>query len=90
MLKRRNRISIINDILNVISQNKGKIKQTHLMYKANLSHKLMRSYLEDLIAKDVIEEKKNNNNIYLVITDKGTQFLEKVRKMQEFQETFGL
>lgn len=43
--KRRTRIDIINDILKVISDKKGRIKQTHLMYKVNLSHKLMRSYL---------------------------------------------
>lgn len=88
--KRRTRIDIINDILNVISQNKGRIKQTHLMYKVNLSHKLMRSYLEELISKDIIEEKKGTNNIYLIIKDKGSEFLEKFRKMKEFQNTFGL
>jgi len=88
--KRRNKIDIISDILNVISSNKGKIKQTHLMYKVNLSHKLMRSYLEDLLAKQAIEEKKENNNIYIIIKSKGQEFLEKFRKMQEFQNAFGI
>lgn len=77
-------------MLNVIVQNKGRIKQTHLMYKVNLSHKLMKSYLEELISKDMIEEKKGPNNIYLLIKDKGTVFIEKFKKMQEFQDTFGL
>jgi predicted transcriptional regulator len=88
--KRRTRIDIINDILNVISQNKGRIKQTHLMYKVNLSHKLMKSYLEELISKDIIEEKKGENNIYLVMRDKGHEFIERFKKMKEFQDTFGL
>ncbi len=88
--KRRTRIDIINDILQVISYKKGRIKQTHLMYKVNLSHKLMRSYLEELISKHVIEETKEHNNIYLIIKDKGNELLEKCRKMKEFQDTFGL
>ncbi|MBS3163194.1 hypothetical protein J4427_00705, partial [Candidatus Woesearchaeota archaeon] len=55
MAQKRNKIEIVNDMLNSIHQ-KGEIKPTHLMYKSNLSHTLMKSYLEELIQKEFIAE----------------------------------
>lgn len=90
MMKKRNRIEIITDILKTIREKRGKIKQTHLMYKVNLSHKLMKSYLEELISKEMIEESKKENNIYIVIKPRGEEFIEKLQRLKEFQEVFGL
>lgn len=90
MMKKRNRIEIITDILKTIREKRGKIKQTHLMYKVNLSHKLMKSYLEELISKELIEESKKENNIYIVIKPRGEEFIEKLQRLKEFQEVFGL
>ena len=90
MSKRRSRIDIIHDVLAAIQKKGGKIKPTHLMYKANLSHKLMTSYLEELIGKTLIQEIKEKSNKYLIITDEGYKFLEKFKQMREFQESFGL
>ena len=90
MSKRRSRIDIIHDVLEAIQKKGGKIKPTHLMYKANLSHKLMTSYLEELIGKTLIQEIKEKSNKYLIITDEGYKFLEKFKQMREFQESFGL
>ncbi len=92
-MPKRNRIEIINDILSSISS-KGKIKPTHLMYKSNLSHTLMKSYLEELIEKNMVEEKKvehkKHEHSYFIITEKGIKFMEKFKQMKEFEETFGL
>lgn len=90
MMKKRNRIEIITDILKTIREKRGKIKQTHLMYKVNLSHKLMKSYLEELISKDLIDESRKENNIYILIKPRGEEFIEKLQKLKEFQEAFGL
>jgi|TARA_B100001964_G_C14225248_1_gene597291 predicted transcriptional regulator len=84
-------MDIINDMLNSIQQKGGRIKPTHLMYKANLSHKLLNSYLEELITKEMISKVDGKTgNHYIIIKDKGIDFLNHFRKMREFQDTFGL
>jgi len=90
MSSRRSKIEIINDMLSSIQAKGGKIKPTHLMYKANLSHKLMNSYLDDLIKKEMVKEVKQERYAYLILTDKGLDFINQFRKMREFQDTFGL
>ncbi len=90
MAKKRGRIDIINDMLTSIMNKGGKIKPTHLMYKANLSHTLMKSYLEELVEKELINEVKNKNYTYFILTDRGHEFIEKFRQMKEFEKTFGL
>lgn len=93
---RRSRLELIFDILLAIQNKGGRIKPTHLMYKSNLSHKLLNNYLEELMAKEliVIEEeftkKKQKSNKKVVITDKGLGFLAEFRRMREFTNAFGL
>lgn len=88
--QRRSRIDIINDILEAIQRKGGKIKPTHLMYKANLSHKLMTSYLEELMSKELVQEIREKEYRYLTITDEGYKFIEKFKQMKDFKESFGL
>ena len=90
MAKKRNKIEIIEDILRTIKDKRGRIKQTHLMYKVNLSHKLMKSYLEELISKELITETKAEKNIYIILKPRGEEFMEKLKKLTEFQDAFGL
>jgi predicted transcriptional regulator len=90
MSQRRSRIDIINDILEAIQRKGGKIKPTHLMYKANLSHKLMTLYLDELMQKKLVAEVQEKTNKFLIITDEGYNFLEKFKQMREFTESFGL
>lgn len=88
--QRRSRIDIINDILEAIQRKGGKIKPTHLMYKANLSHKLMTSYLEELMSKELVLEITEKQYRFLTITDEGYKFIEKFKQMKDFKESFGL
>ncbi|MFH1210447.1 MAG: winged helix-turn-helix domain-containing protein [archaeon] len=83
-------MDIVSDMLTSINEKGGKIKPTHLMYKANLSHKLLNSYLEDLISSELVKEVNEHNNKYLILTTKGVEFLNQFRKMKEFQKSFGL
>jgi len=93
---RRSRLELVFDVLLSIQNKGGKIKPTHLMYKSNLSHKLLNSYLEELIQKElvVIEEeivkKKKRPAKVVKITDKGLAFLAEFRRMREFTDAFGL
>lgn len=94
MASRRSRLELIFDILAAIQNKGGKIKPTHLMYKSNLSHKLLTNYMNELILKEMIlieEVKKKRTTSKMVhITDKGLGFLEEFRRMKEFTGAFGL
>ncbi len=94
MASRRSRLELIFDILAAIQNKGGKIKPTHLMYKSNLSHKLLTNYMDELILKEMIlieEVKKKRTTSKMVhITDKGLGFLEEFRRMKEFTGAFGL
>ncbi len=96
MAVRRSRLELVFDVLLAIQNKGGQIKPTHLMYNSNLSHKLLNSYLEELIQKElvVIEEeptkKKKRISKVVKITDKGLAFLAEFRRMREFTDAFGL
>ena len=89
-MAKRSKIEIIIDMLSSIQKKGGEIKPTHLMYKANLSHKQMKKYLEELVERNFVKNEKKKNYDYLRITDKGNVFLAKLREMKEFEKTFGL
>ena len=90
MARKRSRIDIIADMLLSIQNKGGEIKPTHLMYKSNLSHTQMKSYLEELIEKEFIDKTRKEHYEYIILTDKGYSFIQKLREMKEFEETFGL
>ena len=92
---RRSRLELVFDILQAIQNKGGQIKPTHLMYKSNLSHKLLNSYLEELISKEMIEimeieGKKKKISKMVALTEKGSGFLAEFRRIREFTEAFGL
>ncbi len=90
MEKKRSRKDIVYDMLILIHERKGKIKPTHLMYKANLSHKQMSNYLKELIDSSLIEKISEDNKQMISMTKKGQEFLSKYTQLKEFENTFGL
>ena len=88
-MARRDRTDIILDILKSI-QDKGEIKPTHLMYRANLTHPQMKSYLEELLNKEFVKKIKKKEYEYIILTDNGLKFIEKIKEMKEFEKAFGL
>jgi predicted transcriptional regulator len=90
MAKKRERLQIIEDILFSIQDKNGEIKPTHLMYKSNLSHTQMKSYLEELVEKNFVQKINKKEYEYIIITDRGIEFLNKLREMKEFDKSFGI
>lgn len=90
MERKRNRIEIMHDMLKIIQEKGGKIKKTHLMYKANLSHKQMKSYLIELMKNNLIDNEESGNNIMFCITKRGREFSVQYTQVREFEKTFGL
>ena len=77
MSKKRNKLEIIRDILEVIRNRNGKIKPTHILYKSNLSYAMMDIYLKELIEKQFITEIKLKKGKTYTITEKGINYLNK-------------
>lgn len=90
MEHKRSRTDILHDMLRIIKEQRGKIKRTHLMYKANLSHKQLKLYLDELLQNKLVENKEDRGNQLIFITKKGANFSIKYAQMKEFERTFGL
>ncbi len=90
MNKKRTKLEIIKDILEVVKAKNGKIKPTHILYKSNLSHIMMELYLKELIEKQFISGKIEGKNKTYSITERGNEYLEKYRMISNFTELFGL
>ena len=83
-------MNIISDMLAIVQERGGSIKPTHLMYKANLSHSQMKSYLEELMKRDMVKREESKKGTVIMITKSGRDFLFKYIQMREFEKTFGL
>jgi predicted transcriptional regulator len=91
MKQKRTQLEIIHDMLSTMQQRGGRIKPTHLLYKSNLSYKMMQEYLTILKERDLIleEEERGEKKVY-VLTQKGFQFLYEYKRIAEFTDAFGL
>ena len=90
MSKKRNRLEVIYDILKAINAKNGTIKPTHILYKSNLSHKMMNEYLTDLIDKGFVEEHNVSGGKTYSLTPKGFEYINKYKFIVEFSDSFGL
>ena len=90
MVRKRERLGIIRDILKAIRENR-QIKPTRLLYASNLSPQMFRDYINELISKNFIKldiddkEKKTFS-----LTKKGNEFLQEYKIIENFVENFGL
>lgn len=90
MNRKRDRLEVIYDILNVIKNKNGKIKPTHILYRSNLSHQMMEDYLNELISGDFIIESKTKKGKIYSLTNKGFNYLNKYKLIIDFVDSFGL
>lgn len=83
-------MQVLADILRVIQREGGTAKPTHILYKANLSHKLLKTHLNLLMEKGFVEQKQYGDKTYYSVTEKGVAFISEYRKIERLSSAFGL
>jgi predicted transcriptional regulator len=78
---RRSRIERYLDILRVVARN-GPIKQTHIMYKANLSWVELKKNLTHLMKLKMITEIDDSNCLLYAISDTGLSTIYNYEKIE--------
>lgn len=87
---KRERLQLISDILKAIQEKDGKIKPTHIMYKANLSSQMLDEYLKYLSQNQFIKESRSTKGKTYSLTDKGFKYINQYKLIDSFVESFGL
>ena len=90
MKSKRERLEVIRDILKSISDSPRNVKPTHIMYKANLSSKMLSEYLSELMQGEFIEELEKDSRKEYRLTQKGFDYLNRYTVIQDFLDVFGL
>lgn len=90
MSERRSKLTVLVDVLRVVQRENSPVKPTHIMYKANLSHKLLKEHLNTLMQKGFLEQELEGDKVYYKITRKGQEFVQEFRKIEKLSEAFGL
>lgn len=78
---RRTKLEIIHDILREIGEEGT--RPTHLMYKTNLSHALLKKYLERLSEQEMIIRVNSKEGTYITLTEKGEKQLKSIKRVSK-------
>ena len=80
---RRSKIEMYVDILKVLAQ-RGPMKLTHIMYKANVNCNILKDYLDFLITQELVEERTfAKERVVFVITQRGINVLKHFRELSQ-------
>ncbi|GFO97987.1 putative transcriptional regulator [groundwater metagenome] len=89
--RKRDRLEMIFDILNIVRNHHNSIKPTPLLRHSNLSSQSFSEYFNELLEKDLIRENTDDNGRkFITLTDKGFKYLEKYKLILGFIEEFEL
>jgi len=85
MNMRRSKLEMHIDVLKVLA-NRGPLKLTHIMYKANVNCSVLKEYLDFLIQRGLVEEqtmhkKRNKTKVVYAITERGRTVLRYFREL---------
>lgn len=80
---RRSKLETYVDILKVLAQ-KGPLKLTHVMYKANVNCKVLKEYLDFLMKQGLIEERTMRKaSIVYAVTQRGITVLKYFHEVKQ-------
>jgi len=77
----RTRVEILASILKIAERQTLK---THIMYKANLSHRQLEKYLHFLETKGMLVRSLEENTTVFQITEKGGEFLKDYERISSY------
>ncbi len=89
MVKKRTKIEIIRDVLEVLKKNK-QLKITHIIYKSNLTNNSVKPILENLLENQLIQKISEKEKTFFAITKKGEEFLDEFNKIKVFSDAYGI
>lgn len=79
---RRSKLEIHLSIIRVLAQ-KGPLKLTHVMYKANVNCSVLKEYMDFLIQQNIVQERvMKKERIVYELTEKGFAILKTFREVQ--------
>ncbi len=91
MTRKRDRLEVIFDFLQIIQDNHNSIKRTPLLRKTNLSSQSFAEYYDELLQKRFIREVHDHKGKKTIsLTDKGFMYLSKYRLIIGFIGEFEL
>jgi predicted transcriptional regulator len=79
MVRKRERLDVIHDILAAVMDAGNKLGPTRLLYASNLSPKMFRDYIDEMVKKGFLLEQQDKKKTYS-LTSKGFKFLEKYKR----------
>jgi predicted transcriptional regulator len=80
---RRSKLEMYVDILKVLAQ-RGPLKLTHIMYKANLNCSVLSEYLAFLVKQGLVEERiVGRNRVVYASTARGFELLKSFRELNQ-------
>jgi predicted transcriptional regulator len=80
---RRSKLEMYVDILNVLAQ-RGPLKVSHIMYKANVNCNILKEYLDFLIKQGLIEERVvRKSSVVYANTARGTEVIKFFRELDK-------
>ena len=90
MVKKRERLDVINDMLIAVKSSGNKIGPTRLLYASNLSSQMFKDYINELMEKKFIEEIEEKSRKKYILTEKGFEYIQKYKEIKSFIDNFGL
>ena len=80
---RRSKLEMYVDILSVLAQ-RGPLKLTHVMYKANVNCSVLKEYLDFLIKQSLVEERTvGKRRVVFAVTQRGITVLKYFKELKQ-------
>jgi predicted transcriptional regulator len=80
---RRSKLEMYIDILKVLA-NRGPLKLTHVMYKANVNCSVLKEYLDFLIKQGLVQEQMiGRRRVMYAVTQRGITVLKYFRELKQ-------
>jgi predicted transcriptional regulator len=82
-IMRRSKLEMYVDILRVLAE-RGPLKVTHIMYKANVNCNILKEYLDFLVGQGLVEERiVGKRRVVYATTQRAVTVLKYFRELQQ-------